>query len=377
MSPPTSKSPSPRLTRLLSYLNADPCNTRLIADAATAAFEDGTQDLAAQLIEQYASTAALPPAMVNLKGLIAIASGRYQNAIETFEELRQADDAPALRFNLAWSHAMLDQYHEALILLDDDVLAISPRAPALKIQMMHHLELYDDAMALGKELAARYPENHTLLGSLSTLALDAENSDLAKQYASQAGDNPEAQVTLGVLALGEQDTTKSMAMFEKALAEQPENARAWVGKGLGLMATGDADAGSEALEKGAELFKDHLGSWVAAGWSHFVRGDFAKARASFERAESIDDTFAEIHGGLAVLDVAEGRLEAAKRRTQVALRLDKNCFGAALAKIMMLERGGQHQAATKIRDIALSTPIGPNGQTIAQALVGFGNLRHS
>lgn len=370
-------SPSPRLERLLGFLNADPHNVQLISDAASLALDEGALELATQLLEQHAKLAPLTPALVNLNGLVAIASGRYHDAIGIFEELRRKEDAPALRFNVAWSKAMVGSYRDALDLLDDDVVATSPQAPALKIKMMHHLELYDEAMAMGEELATRFPENHALFGSLSTLAMDAANAGVARHYASLAGDDPEAQVTLGVLALGEQDTVKSMALFDKALVDQPQNPRAWVGKGLALLASGDSETGSEALEKGAELFRDHLGSWIAAGWAHFVKGDYAKARADFERAEAVDDTFAEIHGGLAVLDVADGKQTDAARRIQIALRLDKNCFGAALAKSMMLEKAGHRKAALKVREIALSTPIGPNGQTMEQMMVGFGTRRRT
>jgi hypothetical protein len=86
-----------------------------------------------------------------------------------------------------------------------------------------------------------------------------------------------------------------------------------------------------------------------------------------------DPNFAETHGGLAVLDVVEGHVDEARRHTEIALRLDRKSFGAALAKSMILERGGHAQMAQKIRDIALSQPVGPNGETIAEALVSFGS----
>lgn len=361
-----------RLERLSRFLEQDPANPALLADAASAAYEDGRLNEAAALLARRAAIGPLSPSLMNLQGLIAIAQKRFSDAAAIFAQLRDEDDNPALRFNLAWCKALLDEYQEALDLLDDETLAASPRAPQLKIEMMHHLDLYDDALAAGEVLAQRFPENQALMGALATLALDAEKTDLARHYAERAGNNPEGQAALGMLILGAHDTETSLALFDSALAKQPNNPRAWVGRGLSLLASGDVAAASEAIDHGAELFDTHLGSWVASGWTHFVQGDYTKARAAFDRAVATDHNFAESHGGLAVLDIVEGHLDDARRRTEIALRLDKRCFGAALAKSMLLEKSGHAQMAQKIREIALSQPIGPNGETILQAMAGFG-----
>ncbi len=163
----------------------------------------------------------------------------------------------------------------------------------------------------------------------------------------------------------------SIALFDRALAAAPRDARALLGKGLGLMAKGERAEAARAIDQAAELFERHLGSWVAAGWAYFIMGDYATSRARFETALAIDDTFAEIHGGLAVLDVMAGQLESAERRTEVALRLDRNCFSAALAKVLMLAGRGDVKTAERVRDIALNTRIGAGGRTIAQAMASL------
>ena len=123
------------------------------------------------------------------------------------------------------------------------------------------------------------------------------------------------------------------------------------------------------METGAEIFGDHLGSWgfvrFWAGWalSDFhkksrqpqtdVAGNLTEARRCFEGALAMDDTFAETHGGLAVLAQeemgAEGRREDAARHAEVARRLAKgdvgSSLGAALAEAMRLTEEGQEDAA--------------------------------
>jgi tetratricopeptide (TPR) repeat protein len=364
---------TPRVSRLLQYLEADPGNLRLVEDAASAAFEDGAVDLAHQLIKHRATTAALSPSLSNLSGLVAITLGRYEEAIATFEDLRKADcNNPHLRFNLAWAKAMKADYQGALDLLTDDALSVSPQAPALKVQMMHHLGLYDEALAVGETLAKRFPTDLALMGSLAVLAMDAERIDLAELYAERGGDHGDAQAVRGMLALVNHDIAGASTLFDQALNQRADNARAWIGKGLSQLVTGDIPAGAKAIDRGAELFKTHIGSWVVSGWAHFIAGEYEAARASFDRALAIDDCFAESHGGLAVIDVVQGRDAEAARRCEIALRLDRKCFGAALGKILLLQKGGRTEAARKIRDIALSTPAGPNGETLAQALISFG-----
>ncbi len=359
-----------RLARLLGFLDKDPTNASLLADAAQAAFDARDFDLAAALVKRHD---VIAPPLLNLQGLIALGQHRFADAGTIFEGLRAVGDSPALRFNLAWSKAMTDDWQETLDLLDDDAtLAASSRAPGLKIQAMHHLELYDQALASGEAMAKLYPDNHGLMGALATLALDAEKPDLALFYAKRSGDNAEGQTALGMLSLTEQDAARSIALFDQAMQKQPNNPRAWLGKGLAQLASGDTTAGMAAIDRGAELFGDHIGSWVASGWAHFVNKDYAKARASFDRAMAIDPNFAESHGGVAVVDIVDGRLEEARKHCDIALRLDRNCFGGALAKSLLLEQAGDTQAALRIRNIALNTPVGPGGQTIAQTMAGFG-----
>ncbi len=347
---------SPRLQRLIGFLDKDPANRSLLADAASLALDERKIDLASELVERVPEDVASAP-LLNIRAVIALARGHFAQAIPLLERLRAGGaDAAPIRFNLAWARMMLAEYTEANELLDDDAIAASPRGPVLKIQAMHHLGLYDEGLKIGRALAERYPDDKALMGALATLAMDAEDESLSLDYARRSGDNPEGLAALGMLALDKADTTTALAMFDRAIEAQQSTPRAWIGKGLGLMASGDNAAGAIALDRGAELFKDHLGSWIA----------------SFERAMDIDPNFAENHGGLAVIDIVEGDLESAERRCEIALRLDRRCFGGALAKSMLLDRVGKSEAAQRVRELALSTPIGSGNRTVAQALIGFG-----
>jgi Flp pilus assembly protein TadD len=125
----------------------------------------------------------------------------------------------------------------------------------------------------------------------------------------------------------------------------------------------------------AAFYGEHLGSWIAAGWAYFTIGDLSRARQRFETALAIDGEFAEAQGALAVLDILAGRLDEARRGTRTALRLDRNGFAGRLARSLLLEAGGDTEAAERLRNTALNTRVGPSGQTIAQMIAALAARR--
>jgi tetratricopeptide (TPR) repeat protein len=361
-----------RLDRLLGFLEMDDGNLSLLADAADAAFEIRELHLAVDLLERYAALARFPPQLTNLAGVVALAEERFSDAVEHFSGLREdLADNPNIRFNLAWALAMCERYGDAVALLDDEAVAVSPRGPALKVQALHHVGDLDAALAEGKALLERHADDQALLGAVATLAMDADDSSLARVCAERAPDSPQALGVLGLYALETNDTNAALALFERALAGGHYNPRALVGKGLALLASGDAAAGAEALEAGATHFSTHLGSWIAAGWAHLIAGDAGRAKEIFVRSSEIDDTFSEGHGGLAVLAFIDGDFAEAERRSEIALRLDRESLGGTLSKIMLLQARGDIETATRIRDIALMSSVGPGGKTLLQALAGM------
>src|SRR5690348_8673923 len=98
MQPDSKAPPSPRLERLLGFLEHDPANITLIADAAVAAYDAQDFERATRLLDRHAKAAPLPPGLINLRGLIALGEDRFEDAVAIFDQLRRSDDNPALRF---------------------------------------------------------------------------------------------------------------------------------------------------------------------------------------------------------------------------------------------------------------------------------------
>lgn len=362
-----------RLDRLLPLLDADPSNLALLADAAETALAEQRPDTAAELLERYAAIAPLPPRETNLAGLAALQTKRYDRAAALFGELVESGvDDPAVRFNLAWACAMDKQFDRALELLDDDLARALPQAAMLQVQLLHDRGEFDDAAARARDYVEIHPSYAPLMAAVSVLALDVEDAELAAACAAKGGEHPDALTTLGTLALGDERATEALDLFDRALDRNSQVPRAWVGRGLARLLTGQSPDAAADIDRGAEMFGDHLGSWIAAGWAHFVNKDLASARARFETALELDDTFAETHGSLAVLDLLEGNVEGAREKSEIALRLDRQCYSAALARSLLAAGAGDEATARRIYEAAVNAPIDDSGRTIGQALARLG-----
>ncbi|HYD38017.1 MAG TPA: tetratricopeptide repeat protein [Allosphingosinicella sp.] len=373
MTGPTEAEAPSRLDRLLPLLEADPSNLALLADAAETALAEDRPEKAADLFDRYRAIAPLPPREANLAGLAALQSRRYDRAAELFAELVDAgiDDA-AVRFNLAWASAMDKRFDRSLELLDDDLCRALPQAAMLRVQLLHDRGEFDEAAARARDYVEIHPSYAPLMAVVSVLALDVEDEALAAACAAKGGEHPDALTTLGTLALGDERATEALALFDRALDRNSQVPRAWVGRGLARLMTGQSPDAAADIDRGAEMFGDHLGSWIAAGWAHFVNKDLVSARARFEKALELDDTFAESHGSLAVLDLLEGNVEGARDKSEIALRLDRQCYSAALARSLLAAGAGDEATARRIYEAAVNTPVDGSGRTIGQALAKLG-----
>lgn len=362
-----------RLEILLKFLDRDPTNVALLTDAADAALAAKRSDTAAELLGRRAVIEPDGARERNLAGLAAMQEKRFADAASLFAGLMDDGEvAPGLKFNFAWSAAMAKDFEPALIALDDETVDALPQAAMLKVQLLHDAGRYDEASDLARKAIERHSDDTGLAAAVSVLAIDMEDADLAAFCAARGGDHPDALTTRGTLALDESDASAARELFDHALSVNPHVPRAWIGLGLSKMMTGEgADAGAD-LDRGAELFGDHLGSWIAAGWAHFVAGDRVTARARFETALAIDPNFAECQGSLAVVDILDGRVAEGRERASVALRLDRESYSTALALTLLATGDGNAERARKIFETALTAPIDDSGRTIAQSMAWMG-----
>lgn len=359
--------------RFMLYLEADPDNMSLMGDAAGAALAAGKLQQAEMLLERLERRAPLSDRQKNLRGLVFMKAGKFLEAIAVFETiLASGAQAREVEFNLAWSLSMVGRHSEALEVLKDGAGAAFAEAATLEVQLHHQLADFETARARAEAYAAKFSDHEGLMAAISVLAIDLEALDWAEACARKAGEHPDALASLGTLALRQDDVEGALALFGRSSEIRAHNPRAWIGTGLADMLQGNASRAAENLDKGAQLFEDHLGSWIAAGWAYFIQSDYETARARFQHALELDGNFAESHGSLAVLDVIAGDIDRAEAGARTALRLDRNCFSAALAHSLLASASGKEELAKQIFERALHTPIDEDGRTIAQSLVRLG-----
>ncbi len=359
-----------RFRTLKAFLESDPENPLLLADFASAALEANEHKLSLESFEKLEEIEPLDGNLANMAGIAAMRSGDQDTAQNWFNRsLRGSPNDKSLLFNMAWSRALSGDFAASAELLEEELTKTLPQAAMLDMQIAHELGQFDDAAAKMETYLALHPDYAPLHAAASVLAMDVDRPDLAREAAVKGGAHPDALTTLATLDLGDHKLDEAQAQFESALAIGPANPRAELGRGLVELARGNHEEAAKTIDVGAEMFDTHLGSWIAAGWAYFLADQVSTARNRFERAMKIDDTFAEAHGSLAVLDIIDGDLEAAQRKAKIATRLDPSCFSAALAMVMINEARGNSEQAASILKTALNKPGLHNGMSLKDAIV--------
>lgn len=361
--------PAARFERLSGYLRSDPDNAELLRDAAEAGIAAGALAEADSLAERLGQVLPLAPDGPYLRSVAAMRLGDFKAAAALLDPLLEQHNFANIRFNLAWSLAMLGDKARALSVLDAATVSEIAAAAMLKVQLMHEAGDFDGAVEEARRALELHPDDAGLCAAVGTLALDVEDTELAALCAGKAGNHPEALAVSGMLEMQTGDPSSALQTFSRAIEGRQHNPRAWIGRGLARMLLSDNAGAAADIDEGASQFGDHIGSWIAAGWAHFLGGDIPAAKTRFERALAIDPNFAESHGSLAVIDVAQGDTASARRRMTTALRLDRECFSAAMAQVLL-----SNDDPAKVQEIvahAFSTPLNGEGLTVAGYMSGL------
>lgn len=353
------------LEQLLSYLDLDPYNTHLLEDAAIAAANCRDVETTKDLLGRLKQIGPLSPAMMGLEGRLLMGAGQFGEAVKLYRSLLQElPNDTAVKSSLAWALVQIGDDSAALELLDQDTIATWPQGAELRLRLLHRSGDFDQAQVEFEKLVSLHPDSPAIKAAASVLATDLELADRARELASQAGDLPDAHATLGLLELGDGDLASAESEFARALEQQPDLARAWLGTGLVALARQDPAAAISPLRRGATIFGDHLGSWLAVGWAELLSGQTDKADETFQQALSMDPNFAESHGSVAVILAMKGEIEAARREAEIAMRLDRSSFSALLAHVLIASANGREETAQAIFERALASPIDNQGRTL-------------
>ena len=366
-------------TRLAGYLASDPDNLELLAAVVDAAIDGGVPERAVAHADHALALAPGHPQFIYRRAVALRRCDRLDEARAALEALVAAGEThPVPLCELAEILLAQRDFEGCLALLDrlsaaGPGHAVPPQADLLRVRALHHLGRVDEAITCAEAVLAAQPQRADIAAALATLYLDAERLDDAARMHAQAAAGGRLDAELhavgGYLALAAEDEALAQQRFAQALALRPREGRALLGAGLAAAARNDLPAAIVQLRAAAEAMPTHLGTWNALAWMQLFSGDLDGAEAALAHANTVDPTFSENHGSLAVIAAMRGQTARAQELLRTAQRLDRNSFSAAYAALL-LQHGPQGGEAVLQQALAfLARQPAPGGGSMQQTVL--------
>ena len=363
-----------QLDRYYGFLKQDQSNPNLRGEVADLHLRLGEFAEAHKVLEEALARWPDDAGLKSRLATVAIAQNKPAEAIELLQALRQTGaDHPAVRYNLAYAMMLTERYAEAkeLLLTTLGFARDVPQAALLLARALHHLGEMDEAIKHAKSYVTAHPDDPEGHGVLALLGLDSEDEALAKDAGENAlksdPNNLYALITMGTLALAEQNGEQATGFFDRAVERHPKSGRAWSGKGLTSMLAMDLNRALEDLQRAVQYMPTHIGTWHSLAWCQILLNDLNGAQESFNTAMAIDRNFGETHGGLAVVAIMQNRLDEAPDMIRRALRLNPQSFAGRFAQSLLVNRTDPKKAQEMIQKI-LSSSIEPGGEALTDVL---------
>jgi len=307
---------------------------------------NGDYELASRRLDQMQK--ALPDDRQTLlyQAQVALAQDKLQLAREkTLVLLRLAPDSPVL---LHLSGAIEFQAG-ALVLAESQLskaLSLAPREPGIRTLLAQtYLRGGEPAKAiamLAPLLDVPQP-NAQILGLAASAQLQAGKTDEANRlYVRAAKADPSDarfRTALAVARVSRGESAAGLAELE-SLAEKDATSFSNYALVSARIATGDLPGAIKALDPIEKKEPKSAQAPYTRGVLQLRSKDAAGARASFERALSVDARFFPAMKALAELDLREGKAAAAATRFETAVAAEPANYRARLALVELKVRGG-------------------------------------
>lgn len=158
-------------------------------------------------------------------------------------------------------------------------------------------------------------------------------------------------------------------VWEKAVAMDAGNARAWNNLGLALANAGQADQGEAKIKHALELNATYADAWYNLGTLQGRDGRLASAEESFRRALSLRPGSATAHCNLAVVLFRRGNKADAVRHYEEAIRLRPTYPAANFnLAVLLMETGDYRSALSRALACLSSDPGYPKASQLVEDL---------
>jgi putative PEP-CTERM system TPR-repeat lipoprotein len=232
----------------------------------------------------------------------------------------------------------------------------------------------DRAQELLQPLLAQQPSTPRVLALAGEVHLAQGELAKAAEYYEKAAaldkDNPALRTRLGALHLRAGEADEALQELQAAAAMDAVGYQADLGLVMIHVARNQLDqalAAADALERKQP---DNPVSHNTKGAVYLAKGDLATARKSFEQALKLNPTFLPAARNLAMLDLREGKAEAARGRYQAVLTKEPNNERALLGLAAILRATGAADAEVE-RTLKKAVGANPASVTARLALVDF------
>ena len=190
-------------------------------------------------------------------------------------------------------------------------------------------------------------------------ALDADPKNISKI------------IDLGVAQSGARQFREAIATFTRGLEIEPNNALLLRWRGHRYLSVREFDRAFADLSRGSKIDPTIYGNWYHLGIVQFLRGDFADAAASFEKALPIAPDAGELQGSVDWLWMSLSRAgRSAEAKAMLDRKLDQRAdlkpVTNAYTQRIRLYRG-------EIGPDAVLTPADTDEVQIATLAFGLGN----
>lgn len=338
-------SPS-RHARLEQFLQSDPGNILLLADAADAATNEAKFEAAARHIEQGIRLEGRNQGWLARDLRLRIASRDLAAARSIVAELRALAPAQAgVEHNAAYIDFLESDFEacaQTLLAWVHGPCRARPLEQAaietLWLRAMHHLGRLQEASKWIRDRESVGLASSTA-GVAALIYLDADDLSAAERLAMRAlsvdADHPEAGIAGAGVALSRNETGRARALLDRVLRLHPHLARAWSAQGFAALFESRLPEAASHFGQAVALAPTDSGSWIALGWTLVLQGELAQAERAFREAAGHDPESADAHGGLGAVLALTGQPEAAKQMADKAGQLAPGSASALYAKALL------------------------------------------
>lgn len=376
----SSSSAAARLERLEQYLQQDPANAALLADACEEAIAAGQHERALMHIDAAERLGLEPAAWTFRRASICIARRDLDQADVLLQRLLSANDHPAIAHALAHVHflrgddaaarSLVQPWLAAAVTVDPQT---SEALQMLWLRSMHRSHLLADAMAWLQQQEAAGRLQPRAKGPASLVAIDSSRFDLALAWAEAAlavdASQVEALAARAYVAMAQRQPALATQLLETALRANPEDGRTWSALGYASLQARQLPRAQEQLERAVRLMPGHVGTWHALGWTRLLRQDTAGALEAFRCALELDRNFAESHGALGLVLALMGEAAQAEHHLVRAQKLDAANVTGRFARAVLANEVQDLARLAELADRLLDRP-GFFGGKLSDAVVG-------